>query len=310
MHFDSSEPWTCDASGIDIGVVALHEIGHSLGLGHEGPSATAVMAPYYNPSLASLQSDDINGSTVIYGPAELVDAPVNDNFSGAKAVGSVPYMDTLDTTGAIAASDSPAASVSCEGRSLQRGTKNVWYRYTSPTTRSVSFDTLGSNYDTYIAIWTGSTVNSLSLVGCDDDTNEGLQSRLTFTAQAGVQYSIEVAQYNGVTGGSASPTSGGLLKFHATTFTDVASNYWAWRWIEGLSYAGVTAGCGGSNYCPTTAVTRDQMAVLLLKAKHGSSYSPPPPRGVFLDVPTNHWAAAWIDRLAAEGITAGCGGGN
>jgi hypothetical protein len=309
MHFDRQESWTCNTNGIDIGIVALHEIGHSLGLNHED-ATFAVMNPYYNPSLPGLQTDDINGAAVIYGgPAALLAAPANDNFANAKTVASVPYMDSLDTTGAIEASDSPAATVSCEGRALQKGTKNVWYRFTSPTTRTISFDTLGSNYDTYIAVWTGSNVNSLSLVGCDDDTNEGLQSRLTFTAQAGVQYSIEVAQYNGIAGGS-SPSTGGLLKFQATTFADVASNYWAWRWIEGLSSAGVTSGCGGGNYCPTTPVTRDQMAVFLLKAKHGTSYSPPAASGLFLDVPTNHWAAAWIERLAAEGITSGCGGGN
>ena len=32
--------------------------------------------------------------------------------------------------------------------------------------------------------------------------------------------------------------------------------------------------------------------------------------GDFLDVPTDHWAAPWIEQLAAEGITSGCGGGN
>ena len=309
MHFDREENWTCNTSGIDIGIVAIHEIGHSLGLEHENTSVTAMMDPVYNRNLTGLQSDDVNGATAIYGgPAALLAAPANDDFANAKTVASVPYMDTIDTTGAQEPSDNLAASVSCEGRSLRTGTKNVWYRYTSPTTRSVSFDTLGSNYDTYIAVWTGSDVNSLSLVTCDDDTNEGLQSRLTFTAQAGVQYKIEVAQYNGVIGGSTSPTSGGTLKFHATTFADVASNYWAWRWIEGLSSAGVTAGCTTipRNYCPGTLITRDQMAVFLLRAKHGSSYSPPLPSGVFQDVPTNHWAAAWIERLAAEGITSGC----
>jgi len=48
------------------------------------------------------------------------------------------------------------------------------------------------------------------------------------------------------------------------------------------------------------------MAVFLLIAKHGSSYVPPTPTGVFQDVPTNYWAAAWIEQLAAEGITSGC----
>ena len=57
-------------------------------------------------------------------------------------------------------------------------------------------------------------------------------------------------------------------------------------------------------------VTRDQMAVFLLRAKYGSGYSPPPATGIFGDVPLNYWAVAWIEQLAAEGITSGCGGGN
>ena len=94
------------------------------------------------------------------------------------------------------------------------------------------------------------------------------------------------------------------------TFSDVPYDYWSWSYIEGLYNAGVTCGCGSGNFCPTTTVTRDQMAVFLLRGKHGSSYSPPLPSGVFGDIPTDHWAAAWIERLAAEGVTAGCGSGN
>jgi hypothetical protein len=95
-----------------------------------------------------------------------------------------------------------------------------------------------------------------------------------------------------------------------TGFSDVPTTYWAAAWIKQLAAEGITAGCGGGKFCPGTAVTRDQMAVFLLKAKHGTSYVPPVATGVFTDVPTNYWAAAWIERLAAEGITAGCGGGN
>ena len=54
MHFDSSENWKCNTSGIDIGIVALHEIGHTLGLNHENTGTVAVMDPYYNPGLAGL----------------------------------------------------------------------------------------------------------------------------------------------------------------------------------------------------------------------------------------------------------------
>jgi len=81
-------------------------------------------------------------------------------------------------------------------------------------------------------------------------------------------------------------------------------------WIEALAASGITGGCGGGNYCPTNPVTRQQMAVFLLKAKHGSTYVPPVCNGDFLDVPCPSQFADWIEQLAAESITGGCGGGN
>jgi hypothetical protein len=52
------------------------------------------------------------------------------------------------------------------------------------------------------------------------------------------------------------------------------------------------------------------MAVFLLKAEHGSTYAPPPCGGAFADVACPSLFADWVEQLAAEGITAGCGGGN
>ena len=92
-----------------------------------------------------------------------------------------------------------------------------------------------------------------------------------------------------------------------TGFTDVPDDYWAAAWIKQLAAEGITSGCGPNLYCPETSVTRDQMAVFLLRAEHGASYTPPPATGVFTDVPTTHWAAPWIEQLSAEGITGGCG---
>lgn len=94
------------------------------------------------------------------------------------------------------------------------------------------------------------------------------------------------------------------------TFLDVPYAHWAWSYIEGVEDAGITSGCGSGNYCPQGSVTRAQMAVFLLKAKHGGSYVPPPCTGLFTDVPCpGYWAADWIEALAGEGITSGCGGG-
>jgi len=93
-------------------------------------------------------------------------------------------------------------------------------------------------------------------------------------------------------------------------FSDVPANYWAAAWIENLASEGITSGCGGGKYCPENVVTRAQMAVFLLRGKHGTGYTPPAATGIFGDVPSNHWAAAWIEQLSAEGITGGCGNGN
>lgn len=81
------------------------------------------------------------------------------------------------------------------------------------------------------------------------------------------------------------------------------------RRIEQVYNDGVTKGCSTNplKYCPTIDVSRAQMAVFLLRAKHGGSYTPPEAEGIFSDVDLSHWAADWIEQLYNEGITVGCG---
>jgi S-layer homology domain len=81
--------------------------------------------------------------------------------------------------------------------------------------------------------------------------------------------------------------------------------------IHTIAADGVSAGCGNGDFCPNASVSRAQMAVFLLKAKHGASYAPPAATGrVFSDVPAGSFAASWIEELAAEAISSGCGGGS
>ena len=91
-------------------------------------------------------------------------------------------------------------------------------------------------------------------------------------------------------------------------FADVPATDLLAAWIERLFVEGITTGCTSNplRYCPSQSVTRDQMAVLLLRAKLGAGYLPPAASGIFADVPANDPLAAWIEKLFAEGITSGC----
>ena len=96
-----------------------------------------------------------------------------------------------------------------------------------------------------------------------------------------------------------------------TSFLDVPPGHIFHDDVNTVARNGVTAGCGGGNYCPDAPVSRAQMAVFLLKAKYGAGHVPPPATGiVFADVHAGDFAADWIEELASLGVTGGCGGGN
>ncbi len=94
-----------------------------------------------------------------------------------------------------------------------------------------------------------------------------------------------------------------------TKFNDVPLGTFGAAWIEQLAVEGITSGCGGGNYCPTTPVSRAQMAIFLVRAKHGIAFIPPTATGIFADVPVGSFGADYIEQLSADAITSGCGVG-
>lgn len=78
--------------------------------------------------------------------------------------------------------------------------------------------------------------------------------------------------------------------------------------IDSLAVAGIVTGCGNGIFCPDRLVTRAEMATFLVRAFAGEEPFDPAPDAFSDDDGTVHESD--IDRLAAMGITKGCGEGN
>jgi hypothetical protein len=105
-------------------------------------------------------------------------------------------------------------------------------------------------------------------------------------------------------------TSGTLVKGWVADFLDVPDGQQFNSFVTTLVSNAITAGVGGGNYGVDQPTLRQQMAVFLMKARHGLCYAPPPcTTPVFTDVPCSSNFAPWINELVAEGITGGCGNG-
>ena len=103
VDFDSSEGWHVSGNsivstdGVNFFPVALHEIGHALGLDHYN-AAPAIMNGFLNPSVTNLAQSDIDGIEAIYGHAVTPVAttpPVSSsvlqaNWTGASDLGVHP----------------------------------------------------------------------------------------------------------------------------------------------------------------------------------------------------------------------------
>jgi uncharacterized repeat protein (TIGR03803 family) len=106
-------------------------------------------------------------------------------------------------------------------------------------------------------------------------------------------------------------SEGSLGRAYFADFLDVPQDNIFHADVEKILRDGITSGCGNGNYCGADGINRWQMAIFLLRALQGGGYTPPPPTGtVFGDVPADGLAAAWIEDLAARGITVGCGAGD
>jgi len=100
--------------------------------------------------------------------------------------------------------------------------------------------------------------------------------------------------------------SGTLYAGWFADFLDVPQPDPFHAYVETIFRDGITAGCGGGDYCRNDAVSRAQMAVFLLKSRLGAAHAPPACAGIFGDVACPSLFADWVEELYAAGITGGC----
>jgi len=118
--------------------------------------------------------------TATFDPA----GPANDHFAHRIVVASSSGSTTGSNAGATKEPGEPDHAGWPGGRS-------VWWSWTAPSSGWVRFDTVGSSFDTVLAVYTGSSVGALTEVASNDDCPYPT-SRVTFMATAGVAYEIVV----------------------------------------------------------------------------------------------------------------------
>jgi hypothetical protein len=77
---------------------------------------------------------------------------------------------------------------------LDLGGKSVWWKWTAPVSGKVTISTAGSDFDTVLGLYSGSTLEeAVRLMGNDDDAGGGRNtSRIDFDVTAGTEYRILV----------------------------------------------------------------------------------------------------------------------
>ena len=116
--------------------------------------------------------------------------PANDNFVAATAIPALPFDGTVDLTSASLEGGEPTPS--CANSPL---TSTAWYRFTPTQTGSISASGFGFGFSSVVAAYTGTSVASLTQVGCGAFGN-----RATFRAVANTTYFFQVGGLFGQTG--------------------------------------------------------------------------------------------------------------
>lgn len=174
---------TSGGGALNLYTLVLHEVGHSLGLGHED-DYTTVMNSITDGVLTDLTSDDIAGIRAIYGAVGTPSPPTVDDYAAS-----------LDTTGAV------TVGTPVTGR-VDSTTDEDWFRVTLQAGFSYRIDLRGNAsgggtlLDPYVRLLNGSG----TVLSTDDDAGTGTDSQILFTPTSSGSYYIAASGFDGEQG--------------------------------------------------------------------------------------------------------------
>lgn len=185
-------------------------------------------------------------------------------------------------------------------------TGTVYYNYTPPSLCVLSISPFSASFSADPG--TGS-FNVTQASNCNWTASSNVPW-ITVTSGAGagngaVSYSVTANTGTGNRTGTITISGSTFTIVQGKDFLDVPKTHLFYTEIGQLSARGITVGCTNGTYCPEDPVTRQQMAAFIIRAL-GEFHPVPAALQRFADVPLQNPFSAFIDRLAAFGITSGC----
>jgi PKD repeat protein len=170
----------------------------------------------------------------------------------------------------------------------------------SNTTTRTNYVTVASFSDIAISYWAWGYIEACVAAGIVKGFDDGTYRPAEPVDRAAMAVYISRA----LAGGDEYVPSGPAT----ATFTDVATDHWAFKYVEYAYANDIVQGYSPTVYGPDVSVDRAQMAVFIARAIVTPTDRPdlpsytPPETATFSDVATDHWAYKYIEYIAQDGV--------
>ncbi len=164
-------------------------------------------------------------------------APEKDSVSASLAVAVIhpPANDNFDESAGLSGRRASLAGFTNVAATAEDGEprhywlkaeKSVWFTWTAPRSGRGDITLRGSDFDTVMAVYRGSTLDRLRRVARDDDSGGRLTSRVRFNVRRGQTYHIAVDGWRGAEGNIEGRL---VLKKRKPFRRDRKNRWWQWR---------------------------------------------------------------------------------